>query len=404
MNNKYCKYCWPTKRRSHLIHHFEYYINKIITPILASLRHPLPKDTKIKRPSHDYLWSLWVNFLSLIKIISLTDNPDETKLRNRSLIFFREAKKRGLNIKAIKFLGKYIGDFKLTYNGKNHYYEEIPLTIFCDNSHCDDKFFIKKLLQKHNIPVSQGELFTDARKALQFGKTIGFPLVVKPVSGSLSHHVICSIDSEEKLLTAIKIARKYRPDFIVEKHINGNLFRATVVDKKIIFICQKDKANIVGDGRSTIKRLIKIKNSDRSRGDIYQKNTTLHKIPIDDVLIENLKNQRLNPQSILPKNEKIYIQNKFILSHGCDVINCDENAHIDNKELFIKIADILNVNLVGIDFICPDISKSYKEQETAILECNSLPYIDMHQYPSHGESEPVAKIVWDIVLDHLTND
>jgi D-alanine-D-alanine ligase-like ATP-grasp enzyme len=402
LNNKYCKYCWPTKRKSHFSYHFEYYINKLIAPILAPLKYSFLKNTKNKRSFHNYLWGLLVSCLSLIKIISLTDNPDETKLHNRSLIFFKEAEKRGLNIKAIKFLGKYVNDFKLTYNNKNYYYEEIPLTIFYNNNRYDDKFFLKKLLQKHDIPTSQGKLFTNTKEALHFGKAIGFPLVVKPVNGSLSHHVVCSIDSEEKLLTAIKIAQKYRPDFIVEKHVEGNLFRATIVNKEIIFICQKDKANITGDDYSTIEKLIKIKNSDINRGDTHQKNTTLYKIPIDDILIKNLESQKLNLQSILPKNKKIYVQSKFILSHGCDVINCDESAHIDNKELFIKIADILNVNLVGIDFICPDISKSYREQETAILECNSLPYIDMHQYPSHGKSEPVAKIVWDIVLNRLS--
>ncbi len=401
MKNKYCKYCWPTKRKSHFFNHFEYYINRIIAPILTPLRYLFFKNAKNKRFFYDYIWNALVNCLSLVKIMDLTDNPDETKLYNRSLIFFREAKKRGLNIKTIKFLGKYINDFKLTHNNKNYYYEGIPLTIFYNNNCYDDKFFLKQLLQKYDIPTPQGELFANAKKALHFGKTIGFPLVVKPVNGSLSHHIICPIDSEEKLLAAVEVAQKYRPDFIVEKYVEGNLFRATVVGKKFVFICQKDKANIIGDGHLTIEKLIKTKNNNINRGDIHQKNTTLHKIPIDHTLIENLKDQKLNLQSILPKNKKIYVQNKFILSHGCDVLNCGENTHIDNKNLFIKIASILKADLIGIDFICPDINKSYKEQKTAILECNSLPYIDMHQCPSHGRSEPVAKIVWDIVLSRL---
>ena len=130
-------------------------------------------------------------------------------------------------------------------------------------------------------------------------------------------------------------------------------------------------------------------------------NTTLHKIPIDNTLIKNLTDHGLNLKTILEKDKKIYLQNKYILSYGCDIIGCSEDAHVDNKKLFIKIVNILETNLVGIDFICPDINKSYKEQETAILECNDLPYIDMHQYPSHGKPEPVAEIVWDAVLNRL---
>ena len=166
-------------------------------------------------------------------------------------------------------------------------------------------------------------------------------------------------------------------------------------------MCQKDRANIVGNGYSTIKELIDTKNAQINRGNTDQMNSTLHKIPINDALIVNLKNQGLNLKTILPKNNKIYLQDKYVLSHGCDIINCNELVHVKNKELFIKVANILQSDLAGIDFICPDISKPHDEQETAILEVNSLPYIDMHQYPSHGDPEPVAEVVWDIVLNKL---
>ena len=125
-------------------------------------------------------------------------------------------------------------------------------------------------------------------------------------------------------------------------------------------------------------------------------NSTLHKIPLNNILIANLEKQDLNLQTILPTNIKIYLQDKYVLSHGCDIINCNRLVHENNRELFLKVAHILQSNLIGIDFICPDISKSYDEQETAILEVNSLPYIDMHQHPSHGDPEPVTEVVWDI--------
>ena len=165
----------------------------------------------------------------------------------------------------------------------------------------------------------------------------------------------------------------------------------------------KDKANIVGNGYLTIGELINTKNTHINRGDTDKMNSTLHKIPINSSLIVNLENQGLNLKTILPKNKKIYLQNKYVLSHGCDIINCNGAVHIKNRDLFLRVADVLQADLVGIDFICPDISKPYDEQEAAILEVNSLPYIDMHQYPSHGDPEPVAEIVWDITINKLAN-
>ena len=401
MNNKYCEYCWPTKRKYHFVFHLEYYLSKFATIFSKPLKYLFPKKKKINQ---DYLWGPILEFLSLVKIVNFIDEPDETKLYNRGLIFFKEAKKRNLDIKAIKFLGKYINEFRLIYKGKRYYYEGIPLTINQKCLETDDKIKIKTLLYENNIPIAPGKFFTDPKKAIDFGKKTGYPLVVKPNTGSLSHHLTCFINSEEELRKAIKISKIYRPDFIVERYIEGNLYRATVTGRKHVFICQKDKANIVGNGFSSIEELIKIKNNGKKRGEIHQMNTTLHKIPIDDALKRNLKTQGLNLKSILPKGKKIYLQDKFILSQGCDIINCSEDAHLDNKNLFLKIANILETDLAGIDFICGNINKSYKNQETAVLEINSLPYIDMHQYPSHGKPDPVAEIVWDIVLNNLDGE
>lgn len=401
MNDKYCKHCWPTKQRNHFIFHFGYYLDNFITTLSKPFKYLHKKNSHAHQ---DYFWAIILKFLSFFRIVQFIDEPDESKLYNRSLIFFKEAKRRNLQIKAVKFLWKYVNEFKLIHKNKNYYYEGIPLTIFKETSFdMDHKHSCKKILQENHLPTAHGQLFTSTAKALKFGNEIGFPLVVKPCNGSLSHHVTCQITSEKELLNGIKIAKQYTPTFIVEKYIDGSLFRASVVGKSHVFVCQKDRANIIGNGYSTIEELINLKNAQINRGDTDQMNSSLHKIPINDVLIVNLENQGLTLKTILPKNNKIYLQDKYVLSHGCDIINCNRLVHVKNKELFIKVANILQSDLIGIDFICPDISKSYNEQETAILEVNSLPYIDMHQYPSHGNPEPVAKVVWDIVLNKLAN-
>ena len=129
---------------------------------------------------------------------------------------------------------------------------------------------MQKKLQKNNLPTAHGQIFTSKVKALKFGNKIGFPLVVKPYNASLSHHAICQIISEKELLNAIKIAKQYTPAFIVEKYISGSLFRASVVGKSHVFICQKDRANIIGDGYSTIEELINLKNSRINRGELIK--------------------------------------------------------------------------------------------------------------------------------------
>lgn len=398
MKNPYCRYCWPTKRRFHVMQHVEFFVEIIISLLCRPLKiiSRLFGDLFFEDAFFD---NIGFDLLHALGIIEFVQNPDEKQLHNRSLIFFKEAKKRRIPIRAIKIFGRYTKDFQVIINNKKYYYEGIPLTMRrCPRIDVDNKNDVKKLLQENNIPVAPGRCFVLTGSAIKFAKSIGYPVVVKPNTGSLSYHTTCNIADMRSLRKAIGVAKRFRPDFIVERFIEGELYRATVIGKKHVFVCQKERANIVGDGVSTVLRLIKEKNKNALRGDLHQKNTTLHKIPVDDTLKKRLKTEFLRLDSIPSKNRKVYLQDKYILSYGCDIINCTELVHPHNKALFLAIARLLDIDVVGIDFICPDIRKSHEKQTTAVLETNSLPYIDMHQYPSSGKPDDVARIGWNFVL------
>lgn len=379
----------------------DYYVSRFfLSPFLLG-QIKKPNKGKSKKLPQNLGWGLILEMLALLRIVKFEKNPDENELYNRSLIFFQEAKKRGIDIRSVKCLSKCMNEFKFKYNGKNYYYEGIPLGLQEAPLNTDDKYKMKVELSKYGVPVAKGQLCRNLKQAKRFARKTGYPLVVKPNNGSLSHHVTCNITSEDDLVKAVNIAMQYRPDFIVERYVRGKLFRATVIGEKEVYVCEKEKANIIGDGDCTVEELIRRKNEQQERGNTHQKNTTLHEIPVDEKLGQTIAMQDLTLKSVPAKGKKVYLQEKFTLSQGCDIINCTTKIHPDNKKLFLDIAKFLELGLLGIDFICPDIQQSYKEQQTAVLELNSLPYIDMHQYPSHGEPDDVAKEVWDIVLENL---
>lgn len=382
----YCVHCWPTKTKSHLLNHLDYYHDKLLKPFLPQKRH-------------SNFWGKFLEVLAKLKLVEFVDQPDQSKLFNRSLIFFEEAKKRGFTIQAVKAFGKYDNSFKVLTKGKFVFYEGTPLNVIGKNSKIDldNKIEVKKILQKRGLPVADGGLFTTYEKAAAFASSVGFPLIVKPNTGSLSHHVSGRIDDLKALELAIKIVQQYRPDFIVERFIPGKLYRATVIGKKHVLVSHKESANIVGDGKSTIKQLIGIKN--KKRGEMGQLDATIHKIPVDDALKSRLRSLGFTLNTILPKARKVYLQEKIILSAGCDVVSRTTETHPVNKKLFLKTAEILEADLVGIDFIAQNISKPFHMQACAIIETNSLPYIDMHQNPSSGKAESVAPLVWDAFLE-----
>lgn len=399
---KYCLHCWPTKRTSHLSLHLDFYnesfFNFIFRPLTVLV-------TKVNNKFRDKVWGIFLELLAIFRLVSFSSEPDESKIHDRSLMFFQEAKKRGIDIKAtyLPRRKKYSNDFKFKFGGRTYYYESVPLTMFASPIDFDDKFRVKKLFLKNGIPTPKGKRFFIASSAIQYAKKLGFPLVVKPNSGSLSAHVSVGIKNIEELKEAIKIAKIFQPVFVVEKHYEGKLYRATVIGRKHVLVCQRMTTNVVGDGNASIKELIERKNQQENRtGELRQDGTMAFAIDVEEIFAKELAKKDLNLNSIPKNGEVIYLTKKFTPQSGNDIIIETHKTHPKNKELFLKIANLLKTDIVGIDVIAEDISRPYFEQEFAIIETNSVPYTNVHQYPSQGKAEPVAEIVWDTVLEKLS--
>lgn len=348
-----------------------------------------------------FLYNLFKMFLAarILKEVDISDE-DET-LPNRTLVVAREAAKRGIPIKSFKLLGKESTKFfSIETKNKKIIFEVLLTEDIAQISKIDfdDKDKLKQILKANNLPCAEGECFRSAKKGVAYAKKLGFPLVVKPKLGSLSKHIVCDIQNEADLKKAIKIAQIINPEFIVEKFIKGDVYRITLVGHKVAAGCMREAPNVVGDGIHTIADLIKIKNKHPWRGEAHQKNFTLHKIRADESARDFLAKQGLEMKSILPAGTKVYLHNKIILKCGADIHDKTEETHPDNIALFQKISRLCETPLVGLDFICQDISQSHHKQKCAVLEANSLPYIDMHHYPATGKPRNVARLVMDYVL------
>lgn len=338
--------------------------------------------------------------VNVLKEIDVLDN--DGSLYNRSLVFAKAARGRGLAIKALKLLGKKETNlFSLVVGKKKIFFEGLPLvkTGHILTPSFDDKYIFKKILQDNGLSVAEGKAFHETEKAVVRARELGFPLVVKPLSGSLSKHTTCNITNEEGLRDAIRIVQMISRDFVVEKFISGDVYRVTVARGEILACCLREAPNVIGDGVHSIRELVEVKNRDPRRGEISKRNSTLHKINLGELAALLLSGRGFNFETIPEIGEKIYIHDKVVLACGADIHDKTDIVHPENKNMFSKLSLLLGGALAGIDFICEDISKPYYEQECAIIEANSLPYIDMHHFPVTGEPRDVAGRLVDMVME-----
>lgn len=346
-------------------------------------------------------------FFTFSKLASLRDDFTRADIQLRSACFTEEARKRGVKFKVLHGPFGYTNHFQAGINGKIFRFESLPIADFAGKLNLrtiDDKERTKKHLKKGDFPIADGKgfWFWQKDKAMKFGiNKTGFPLVIKPRNGSVSRHVTTNIQNSDQLKGAIKKAIIYSPTFIVEKFIADSfVHRATVVDCDFVACVKQVSANVVGDGASSIRELIDKKNKNPLRGEPNQKEFTLYRIVENETTQKLLTEKRYNFSSIPNKNEVVWLQKDPFLKLGGDLVELTPRIHSDNLRLFQNIAKFFDVRVVGIDFLCKDISVSWKNQLCAILELNSLPCIELHHFPSEGKPRNVAEAVVDLFFKY----
>lgn len=336
-----------------------------------------------------------------------TPEIDYSRASLRTTVFLDEAGKRGWERYCLVSAFGQINNFEIRNAGNSLFFEGLPLAEHRGNKISqiiDDKAKVKSLLSKYNFPAIRGRAFWWFQKnyAVRWAeKNLKFPLVVKPRLGSISHHLTINISNPEDLKPAIEKANRYSPFFIVEEFLKDVVtYRVTAVDYSNLACVKRVPAHVIGNGKNTLAELIAIKNQDSRRGEPKQKDTTLYKLVIDETSEKLVRAQSYGFDSVPESGKIVFLQEKVILDLGADLFEETGKMHPDNRKLFEELARRFGARLVGIDFLISDISLSWKSAPCAVLELNSLPYIDMHHFPTEGTPVNVAALVCDLVEKH----
>lgn len=398
---KYCQHCDPCKQSSL---HLSEKINKFLGSSEVFSLEPSKESKKLKLWYRDYENFIMNGFFSILLFFGLARErkaKPTKKLDNRTRVIIIEANSRKQPLNIIYFAGFQTRFFSTVIDGKKIYFERLPTNQAWQEYavNFDDKYVLKKMLNKKNIPSPKGSGFTSKSKALDYARSsLKFPLVVKPQYGSLSRHTTCGISNEDELISAIKIAKIVSTEFVVEEHIPGDVYRATLVDGEIVAACLRLPASVVGDSESTIKNLIITKNNQIIKRSKKLKNPHPQTIPINEALSSRLKSQGLKLSSVLAKNKKVILHPKLLQICGSEAIDCTDKINTKNIQLLKDTASLCRARVVGIDLIAKDIARPFSAQSFAVIEVNSLPNIDMHHFPTSGKPRNVAKSIWQSAL------
>lgn len=328
----------------------------------------------------------------LEKCVPSSVTPDKLSMYTIAL----EGWRRGLPLKfyITKFGSRREINYSFEYEGKEYKFavskgEDVTREAM---RIAKNKFLTKEYLSKNNVSVPEGKKFdasVDDERILDYADEIGYPVVLKPSNANLGEGVVPNIQNRNEMNEALRQVRHVEgfTDVIVEKHIDGEEVRVYVIDGKVIAAMKRIPAYIIGDGKHTVRDLIRMKNLERRKNPNYKGRN----IKIDKELRRNIEKEGYSLDSILEEGKKLYLRKNSNISSGGESVDVTDELTKEMKQVAIEATRAIpGLAQSGVDVIIN------KEKNTgAVIEVNTRPGIGGHLYPSKGKARDIPKAVID---------
>ncbi len=290
--------------------------------------------------------------------------------------FLKKAVSLGIKTKVIKIDNVTL--IQLTHQEK---------TIFCHKTNMPllrrmgnltkNKVLTKTVLDASGIKTPKGittSSFSEAKKLLQ-EKQLQYPLICKPIDGSLAKGMTWNICSFSDLKKALHFAKNaYKKDkkinFLIEEMFIADEYRVLVFNGKVLSVVHKIPAGVTGDGISSFSELISNFNKNRMPGFVIRQ---------DAVFFNTLKKNKYTLHSVLPKGVFFPFRNNLNMSDGGRSVECTSKMHPVFKKICVQAIEAVGLTYGGIDFFAQDITDT--KSDYIILEINPNPFYNMHEKP-----------------------
>lgn len=269
--------------------------------------------------------------------------------------------------------------------GKNSMLMDSTFTQDCSNIGArlaKYKHMAASLLRRAGLPAPANGLAQTEEQAVDIANKLGYPVVVKPADKDGGLAVQADLRTDEEVRWAYDGVRKVAAMALVEKFCEGRDYRIAVFRGKAVWAKERQPAGVTGDGKSSIFELAERVNADPRRGnDVY---APLKKLILDDDAEQLLARDGLSPDTVPKKGEFVRLRRRANVSSGGTPIPVFDEMHPDNARLAERAAEVLCLDLAGVDLIMPDISQSWRDVPSAICEVNAQPELGgdaEHLYP-----------------------
>lgn len=233
-------------------------------------------------------------------------------------------------------------------------------------------------------------------EAYLYARELGFPVMVKPNSGSQGRNVAVAGNKRE-LRSALKAAFTGDRVALVQKVISGRDYRIVVLDDDVISAYERIPLNVVGDGGLSINELMETK----QRQFVATGRDTVLKM--DDPRIDKkIGRYGMSRTSVPQKGETVYLLDNANLSSGGDAVDVTSGIHPSVAALAVKLTKDMGLRLCGVDLLIPG-PLNTPLASYSIIEINAAPGLD-HYAQVGSDQKSIVEAMYLRVLQSMDRD
>jgi GNAT-family acetyltransferase (TIGR03103 family) len=251
-------------------------------------------------------------------------------------------------------------------------------------SRCDDKRATRRLMERVGVRVprgasaAEGELDAAAALLEEVGE-----VVVKPARGEQGRGITVGVRDKDGLEKAVGLALQFCPDVLVEELVDGDDVRVVVIDHRVVAAAVRRPAEVIGDGRSTVRELVERTSRRRARATGGEST-----IPVDDTTAEVVEDAGFAMDDVPPSGKRIRVRRTANVHTGGTIDDVTDRLHPQVAEAAVRASRAIGIPVTGIDFLVPDVDGP----EHVFIEANERPGLANH------EPQPTAARFVDLLF------
>lgn len=256
-----------------------------------------------------------------------------------------------------------------------------------------NKVVTAEFLRQAGLPAPFHRLVASFNQALEAANQIGFPVVVKPADRDRGEGVTVGINNSESLNHAFNHASKFSKNILVERQVPGYCHRILLAGNTHIYTVARLPKSVEGDG---IHKVIELCMNETAAENRKAKHLRKKPCLLDELTEKTLSEQGLNYQSIPQEGVLVFLRPIESTEWGGTPKLLIDQIHPDNLRIAFQAAQLMNLNVAGVDLITEDISKPWYENGAVINEVNFSPFLGLRlDYQRKGVEVLVQTLIRD---------